>query len=164
MAKQTTSSTKPASSAKAGKGAKAPAPTQPGCKAPALAKPQPRGKAQQTAHPLPAIGSTKAPVQMYMDFVQPKGAARCGNKVGLQSGLLLTHYLNELFYHNYAWGANDASLQAAIVAEFPNRASVQTVGAYRSYFNKGLHGFGTGQPLVGDERLPQFKGNAKPQC
>ena len=82
-------------------------------------------------------------VDTYSEFVRPK-ADRCGDRVGLATGLVLTHYLNELFFANYENELNDATLMAATRKEYPKRGVIQSMAAYRSYFNAGLHGHGWG--------------------
>ena len=82
---------------------------------------------------------------------------RDGNKFGVTLGLRLTHFLNELFYANYQAGKTDEELTADLMAEYPARTQFQTITAYRSYFNSGLHGFGWGQPLDPANRLRAYK-------
>ncbi len=94
--------------------------------------------------------------EQHAEQVKPK-AERDGIKVGLKTGLVLTHFINELFFANYAKQYNDESLYAAMQAEFPNREVIQSPAAYRSYFNSGKHGHGWGEALNEEEKLPRYK-------
>lgn len=82
---------------------------------------------------------------------------RDGIKYGVTTGLNITHFLNELFLQNYDDQLSDPELDAICREEFPNRTSFQDMSAYRGYFNGFKHGFGTGEPLQGDQRLVRFK-------
>ena len=73
------------------------------------------------------------------------------------TGLLLTHWLNELFALNYKAQLTDEEMMALAVAEFPKREVIQSMGAYRAYYNAGKHGHGTGEPLKEANRLPCFR-------
>lgn len=84
-------------------------------------------------------------------------ADRDGNKYGLANGLVITHFINQLFYDNYERGLTDDELEAAIREEYPNRETLQTMTSYRQYYNGGIHGFGQGEPLDKEYRLYQVR-------
>ena len=82
---------------------------------------------------------------------------RDGNQYGKSTVLCITHFCNELFVQGA--GRADAELAAALAAEYPSRKVIQSVSAYRSYFNKGVHGFGYATPLSGADRLVRVGGS-----
>lgn len=92
---------------------------------------------------------------------------RDGAQRGLTTGLVITHFCNELFQRNYEDQLDDDQLMDILLAEFPNRATVQSIRAYRGYFNGGQHGFGPfsvtdqNRALVGDERLGRVESEAE---
>ena len=108
-------------------------------------------KAKQVKSPVPS----PAHMQWHGEQCNPK-ADRDGNRVGVTTGLVLTHYVNELLAANYEAELTDTALNAILRQEYPNRAVIQSIAAYRSYFNAGLHGFGHGVKLEGEERLPRW--------
>lgn len=69
-------------------------------------------------------------------------AERDGNRYGVSTGLRITNFVNELLLANERAQLGDGELQQQLAAEFPNRPSLQAMSAWRSYFNKGLHGHG----------------------
>lgn len=85
------------------------------------------------------------------------------NRTGASTGLVLTHACNELLYATNGSNAavSDEEIAAALAAEFSNRPTLQSVAAYRAYFNAGKHGFGYGSPLPVEQRLRKYK-PAKP--
>jgi len=121
-------------------------------------KPAPKGKAKAKATPAKAKTIVPKPANMvwHGDQVQPPGN-RDGNRVGKTTGLVITHFCNELFMASYDHPeVGDTQLAAILKQEFPARAILQTIAAYRSYFNSGKHGFGHGVKLEGEERLPRW--------
>ena len=95
-------------------------------------------------------------MELHQEDVKPK-EDRDGENIGVANGLKLTHFLNEVFYANYEKELLDAEILEAMETEFPNREKFQSVAAYRSYFNGALHGFGIGEPMEGEEKLPVFR-------
>ena len=98
----------------------------------------------------------KIKLELHQEDVKPK-EDRDGENIGVANGLKLTHFLNEVFYANYEKELLDAEILEAMETEFPNREKFQSVAAYRSYFNGALHGFGIGEPMEGEEKLPVFR-------
>lgn len=91
----------------------------------------------------------------------PEGGWDGANR-GTSTGLLLTHFLNELLYANYDNRWDDETLYAVVRAEYPNRATIQSFSRYRGCFNSHTYGFGLDAPLKGDEKLPRYQGAAAP--
>lgn len=118
--------------------------------------PRRTGVAVSTAVDFKSVKPKKVPLslKMYDKEFQAPPAHRDGNKRGKTTGLVLCHYINELLYANYDKRRTDEEMAAAVKAEFPKRGGIQTMSAYRSYFNAGAHGFGIdGARLKEDERL-----------
>ena len=84
-----------------------------------------------------------------------------GDRRGTSTGLLFTHFLNELLYANYDNRWDDESLYAVVRVEYPNRATIQSFSRYRGCFNSATYGFGVGTRLVGENRLPRYQGVAE---
>ena len=122
--------------------------TQQASKGKAKAK---QAKAKQVKSPVPS----PANMQWHGEQCRPT-AERDGNRVGVTTGLVLTHYVNELLAANYEAGLGDTDLNAILRQEYPNRAVIQSIAAYRSYFNAGLHGHGWEEKLQGDERAIRY--------
>jgi hypothetical protein len=77
------------------------------------------------------------------------GSPKDGVKYGKRTGLPLTAYVCELLEGNRKAKADDGVLMAELMAEFAGRPAVQSIAAYRNYFNQGKHGFNpTGKPHV----------------
>jgi hypothetical protein len=76
-----------------------------------------------------------------------------GVKFGVKTGLRLTHFADAVLLANESSKATDAELNATLAAEFPKRVTeksgmkgvptIQTIAAYRAYFNAGKHGHNT---------------------
>lgn len=86
------------------------------------------------------VAATKG---LHASDVKEKGM-RDGIRIGLTTGLKLTHFLNELMALNVKAQLNDDDLTEVVAREFPKRIAnglaIQAMSAYRSYANAGKHG------------------------
>ncbi len=115
------------------------APRKSGKSTPKKATPQ-EGSKRPPAEPTLSSGEIKKVVAS-LAFDHDGDPSGDGYRRGKTTGQLLTHYLNGLFWAASDEGWTDSDLSAILKVEFPDRP-LQAIGAYRSYFNAGKHGFG----------------------
>lgn len=74
-----------------------------------------------------------------------------GKNRGLKTGLNVAQYWSKLFKENAKARKTDLHLTRAFNAEFPKRGYCQPVGRLRSFFNRGINGYGYGENIRGRE-------------
>lgn len=101
-------------------------------------------KATKKAKPAPAGKTKTAPKKKPK---KPKAGAEIreesiGRSVGVATGLSVSEYWSKLFVSNSHKRLSDPELVELFRKEFPRRQKVQPVGRVRSFYNRGLQGFG----------------------
>ena len=68
--------------------------------------------------------------------------SKIGKTVGVKSGACVSETWNAVLIGNAKAKKTDVSLLKTMKAEFPGRKKFQPVGRIRSFFNRGVQGFG----------------------